>query len=162
VEALRNGTLDAGFIRMPLQEPDLSITLVNREPFAIVLPKGHPLSHKANLKLSDLAREPFIAYGERWAPAFYQTWTGLCREAGFTPNVIQETGEMDTAVGLVAAGLGVAILPEGITRRNRGILRIKVLLREKLRSEIGIAFAADRETPLLKHLVAVARQVGRR
>ena len=162
VEALRNGTLDAGFIRLPLQEPDLSITPVDREHFAVVAAKSHPLARKRDLAVRDLAGEPFIAYGERWAPAFYQSWTGICRAAGFTPNVIQETGEMDTAIALVAAGLGVAIVPEGVARRNRVVVAVKVLLREKVRSEIGIAVVASRQTPLLKRLVSVARQVGRR
>jgi DNA-binding transcriptional LysR family regulator len=162
VEALREGRIDAGFVRMPLREKDLTITLVDREPFAIVLPKSHPLAHKPALTVGDLAEEGFIAYGERWAPAFHQRWTGICRSAGFTPRIVQETAEMDTAVGLVAAGLGVAILPEGITRRNRKIVAVKVLLREVTRSEIGIAVVERSQTPLLKRLVAVARQVGQR
>ncbi len=161
LDGIRNGLLDAGLIRMPLEEADMSITLVHREPFAVALPKNHPLARNRELRVRDLAHQPFIAYGERWAPAFYQTWTGICRDAGFSPNIIQETGEMDTAAALVAAGLGVAILPEGITRRNRKILAVRTLLREKARSEIGIAFASKRETPLLNRLVAVAKQVGR-
>ena len=159
VEMLRSGELDAGFVRMPLREPGLSIALVSREPFAIVVPKGHALAKKG-LRVGDLAREPFVAYGERWAPAFYQAWTGLCRSAGFTPTIVQETGEMETAIALVAAGLGVAILPEGVTRRHRGVVAVEVLREEKVRSEIGIVVPTVRQTPLLKRLVAVARDVG--
>jgi DNA-binding transcriptional LysR family regulator len=72
--------------------------------------------------------------------------------------VIQETAEMDTALALVAAGLGVAILPEGITRRHRRVFRIKVLNREKVYSEIGIATPRDRQTLLLGHLISTAKQ----
>ncbi len=161
VEALQSGTIDAGFVRLPLRVRELSITTVDRESFAIVLSKSHPLARKADLEVGDLREEAFIAYGERWAPAFYQNWTGLCRAAGFTPNVIQETAEMDTAIALVAAGLGVAILPEGITHRNRKIVAVKVLQQEKIRSEIGIAVVTNRQTPLLKRLIAVAKEVGR-
>ena len=160
VEGLRSGTIDAGFVRLPLPEPGLSIALIDREPFAMVVSKNHPLAKKKDWRVEHLAGEPFIAYGERWAPAFYQSWTGICRLAGFTPNVVQETAEMDTAVALVAAGLGVAILPEGITRRNRRILAVKVLARQKIQSEIGIAVLADRQTPLVRRLIAVAQQVG--
>jgi LysR family transcriptional regulator, benzoate and cis,cis-muconate-responsive activator of ben and cat genes len=160
IEALRNGTLDAGFIRMPLKEPGLTITLLTREPFAIVLPKEHPLTRKADLQLRDLVREPFVAYGERWAPSFYQRWTSLCRNAGFTPNITQETGEMETAIALVAAGLGVAILPEGITRRHRSVVAVFALKDEQIQSEIGIAVLSASQTPLLKRLVAIAKQVG--
>jgi DNA-binding transcriptional LysR family regulator len=161
VEALRLGTLDVGFVRMPLREKDLNITLVAREAFAIAVSKRHPLAEKPDLQVRDLAGEDFIAYGERWAPAFYQRWTGLCRNAGFTPNVVQETGEMDTAAALVAAGLGVAILPEEIARRHRRLLSVRVLSNEKIRSDIGVAFAGVRQTPLITRLVSIAKQVGR-
>ncbi len=160
VEGLRSGTIDAGFVRLPLPEADLSVSLVHREPFAMVLSKIHPLAKKRDWGLEDLVAEPFIVYGERWAPAFYQRWTSICRAAGFTPNVVQETGEMDTAIALVAAGLGVAILPEGVTRRNRRMLAVKVLTRHKIQSEIGVAVLADRHIPLVKRLIAVAKQVG--
>jgi LysR family transcriptional regulator, benzoate and cis,cis-muconate-responsive activator of ben and cat genes len=160
VEGIRNGTLDAGFVRMPLKETGLHITLISREPFAIVLPREHPLARKADLRVGDLMNEPFVAYGERWAPSFYQRWTALCRNAGFTPKITQETGEMETAIALVAAGLGVAILPEGITRRHRGVIFIRSLKNEQIRSEIGIAIPSARQTPLLKRLVVIAKQVG--
>jgi len=162
VEALRAGTLDAGFVRMPVTEEGLTVTLVHREPFAIVISKSHPLAREKKLTVEHLAGEPFISYGRRWAPAFYEAWTGICRNAGFSPNVVQETAEMNTAVALVAAGLGVAILPEGITRGHRRVLVIKVLQREKTRSEIGIATLTNRQSPLLRHLMATAKQVGRR
>jgi DNA-binding transcriptional LysR family regulator len=157
LEALRAGTIDAGFVRMPLTAQDLSVDLVHREPFALVLSRSHPLARKEDLSVKDVAHEPFIAYGRKWAPDYYDNWTEICRRAGFIPTVIQETAEMATALALVAAGLGVAILPQGITTRNRGVLKIKVLNREKLYSEIGIAIPHANRTPLLRHLLATAK-----
>lgn len=95
-----------GFVRMPLTEDGLTTTVIHREPFAIVLPKAHPLVEKNDLTVKDLAPEPFIAYGKRWAPSFHERWIELCLDAGFAPRVVQETGEMSTALALVAAGLG--------------------------------------------------------
>jgi LysR family transcriptional regulator, benzoate and cis,cis-muconate-responsive activator of ben and cat genes len=158
VGALRSGILDAGFVRMPLQEEDLTVSLIHREPFAIVLAKNHPLAREKNLYVRHLAREPFVAYGHSWAPSFYESWTGICRRAGFTPAVVQETGEMETALALVAAGLGVAILPEGMARRHHRVFHIKTLQQEKTYSEIGIATLREGRTPLLDHLVLTARQ----
>ncbi len=162
LEALRAGTIDAGFVRMPLIAQDLSIELVHREPFAMVLSRSHPLARKKDLAVKDLAREPFIAYGRRWAPDFYDHWTGICRRAGFTPTVIQETAEMATALALVAAGLGVAILPEGITKRSQRVFKAKTLKQEKAYSEIGIATRQDTETPLLRHLITTAKDFVKR
>ncbi len=159
VEALRSGALDVGFLRLPLQESGFSIMRVAQEPFAVALPKHHPLARRRSVSVRDLAQEPFVAYGERWAPAFYQRWTSLCRAADFTPRIVQETGEMETAIALVAAGLGVAILPAGITRRHGGIIAVKVLTQERTRSEIGLAFVSARQTPLLRQFVSIAEQV---
>jgi LysR family transcriptional regulator, benzoate and cis,cis-muconate-responsive activator of ben and cat genes len=160
VEALRAGVIDAGFVRMPLKEEGLSLDLVHREPFAIVVSKSHPLARQKNLSVKQLSDMPFITYGRRWAPAFFDHWTGICRDAGFSPTIVQETAEMETALMLVAAGMGVAILPEGITRRNRKIVAVTVLNREKIRSEIGIATAQNKQTPLLQQLIATAKKIG--
>jgi len=160
VDALRTGIIDAGFVRMPLKEEGLSLDLVYREPFAIVVSKSHPLARQKDLSVKQLSDMPFIAYGRRWAPTFFDHWTGLCRDAGFSPTIVQETAEMETALMLVAAGMGVAILPEGITRRNRKIVAVTVLNREKIRSEIGIATAQNKQTPLLQHLIATAKKIG--
>lgn len=160
VDALRSGAIDAGFVRMPLEEDGLAVSVVHREPFAIVLSKNHVLAREKDLSVRQLAQEPFVAYGRRWAPSFYESWTGICRRAGFSPSVVQETGEMDTALALVAAGLGVAILPEGMAKRHRRVFRIKTLGRDKTKSEIGIATLQDGKTPLLEHLIATARKLA--
>jgi DNA-binding transcriptional LysR family regulator len=162
IEALRTGAIDAGFVRMPLEVDGLSVSLVQREPFAIVLSKSHPLAREKDLSVKHLAQEPFISYGRRWAPAFYDSWTEICRRAGFSPIIAQSTGEMDTALALVAAGLGVAILPEGIVRGNRRVFKIKVLHNEKVRSEIGIATRQDNQSPLLQHLIDTAKDCMKR
>lgn len=162
VEALAARTLDAGFVRLPLTAPSLSITPLHGEPFALVIAKNHPLARQKRLTVAHLAQEPFIAYGQRWAPEFYQTWTGICRRAGFTPVVVQETAEMDTALALVAAGMGVAILPEGVANRYRRTLRVERLADEKVRSQIGIAVARDSVNPLTENLIALAQKVTKK
>lgn len=162
IDALKNGTIDVGFVRLPLAVEGLSIELIHREPFAIVLTKSHRLASDKLLTVRKLAQEPFIAYGKKWAPAFYDHWTDLCTRAGFTPNVLQETAEMETALVLVAAGLGVAILPEQITKRSRSILAIKPLSGEKIVSEIGIALPTNRTTPLAQRFANLSKQIGLR
>lgn len=162
VEALEAHTLDVGFVRLPLTAPKLAITQLHSEPFVMVLPKTHKLAREKNLTVAHLAEEPFVIYGQRWAPEFYQSWTGICRRAGFTPVVVQETAEMDTALALVSAGLGVGIMPEGVANRRRRVLRIRPLVDEVTRSEIGIAVARDTSDPLRDNLLALAKQVVKR
>lgn len=160
IDALKSGNIDVGFVRLPLAVEGLSIELIHREPFAMVLPKTHRLASDKTLSVRQLAGEPFIAYGRRWAPSFYEHWTAICRKAGFIPNIVQETAEMETALVLIAAGLGVGILPEGITKRGRSMVKIKPLEGEKVISEIGVAVLTRRTTPLLQRFVTLCKEVG--
>lgn len=162
VEALEAHTLDVGFVRLPLTAPRLTVTPLHSEPFALVLNRSHPLAKQKHLTVAMLAGEPFVAYGSKWAPEYYQLWTGICRDAGFTPQVVQETAEMATALALVAAGMGVAILPEGVVLSHARTLLVKTLSKEKARSEMGIAVARDRDNPMVENLIGVAKELSRR
>ena len=160
IDALKSGSIDVGFVRLPLSVDGVLIEAIHRESFAAALPKNHPLASNKPFTLRQLAGEQFIAYGRKWAPAFYEHWTQICREAGFIPHVVQEAAEMETALVLIAAGLGVGIFPEGIARRSRSILSVKPLPNEKITSEIGVAVRMSRTTPLVERLVAVSKQIG--
>ncbi len=162
IETLKTGSIDVGFLRLPVSVDGLSIEAIHRERFAVVLSKAHPLASAKTLTVRELAAEPFVAYGRKWAPSFYDHWVAICRRAGFAPNVVQEVAEMDTALVLVAAGIGVAILPEGIARRSRSGVKVKPLTRERSVSEIGVAVQTNRTTPLLQRFVKVSKQVGAR
>ena len=160
IEALRQRALDVGIVRLPLRENDIDVLPLSSEPFAIALSKQHPLRSSKTITVRDLAEEGFVSYGERLAPAFFQHWTGLCRKAGFTPRIVQEVAEMETAMALVAAGVGVAIVPEGIAKRHSRSLIVVSLKAERIRSEIGLAFLKVNPTVLAKRLVHSATGSG--
>ena len=160
VDAIRQRLLDVGVVRLPLREPDIEVFPLSSEPFAIAFAKTHPLRLRPGVGVVDLQQEAFISYSERLAPAFFQHWTGLCRKAGFTPRIVQEVAEMETALALVSAGLGVAILPEGVVKRYSRTLVVLPLKEERIRSEIGLAFLKLNPPPLARRLVASATTAG--
>jgi LysR family transcriptional regulator, benzoate and cis,cis-muconate-responsive activator of ben and cat genes len=147
-------------VRLPLHEVDLDLIPLLSEPFAIVLSKQHRLRVQANISVRDLKHEQFVAYTEGQAPAFFQHWTGICRRAGFTPRIVQEVSEMETAVTLVAAGVGVGILPEGVARRYSRSLVVRSLREERVRSEIGLAFLKANPPSVAQQLIASVSQSG--
>jgi len=161
VQELLNGTVDIGFVRLPLVHDDLSLQVAHREPFVIVLPKGHALAKRPRVRLADLKREPFVAYGRHWAPGFFDSIVRLCSDAGFTPNIVQETGEMYTAIALVAAGVGVAILPRSIVLAQRANIAVKPLPATLGLSEIAIATRKDHDTPLLRSFLKIAAKASK-
>jgi DNA-binding transcriptional LysR family regulator len=154
LEALRMRTLDVGIVRLPLREPDLEVFPLSSEPFAIIISKQHRLRTQRKIAVRDLEGEPSISYSERLAPAFFQHWTGLCRKAGYTPRISQEVSEMETALALISAGVGVGIMPEGVARRYSRSLILVALKEERIRSEIGLAYLKLNPPALVRQLVA--------
>jgi DNA-binding transcriptional LysR family regulator len=155
VKGLIGKTIDVGFLRLPLSNDQLSITVIHREPFVAVLPKDHPLARNRQIRVEQLRNESFIAYGRRWAPGFYDTVVQICTGAGFHPNIVLETGEMYTAVALVAAGAGVAILPRSVVlSQEKNIVRMP--LHASVSSEIAIAVRKNEQSSLVSSFVALA------
>jgi len=118
VAALVAGDLDVGFVRGAETDPRLHVELFAREPLVIALYRDHPGAATARVSLSSLADDPWVLFPRAIAPQLYEQVVKLCREAGFTPNVVQESREVYTTVGLVGAGVGVTIVPETVRRMS--------------------------------------------
>jgi DNA-binding transcriptional LysR family regulator len=162
IARLEEGTLDAGFLRLPVIHRKLDVLPIHKEPFVVVLPVGHPLASKDGFQPLDVQKEDFLAYGRRWAPNFFDRWVSIFERVGFTPRIVQETGEMSTLLALVAAGLGIAVVPSGLAEKSgQGVVIRRLPARSPL-SEIGVAFRSGNENPLVTKLCAVARSVGRK
>ena len=82
---------------------------IGTEPLRLALPRDHRFSRRQRIRLKDLAREPFIAL--RPTSALRELVDDLCRQAGFRPTVVFEGDDLTNLRGLVAAGLGVAVVP---------------------------------------------------
>ncbi len=121
-EAFREGRIQVGFLRPPVDGSIATRTLLE-ETLVAALPADHSLADAQKVSLSELAGEDFVLAPRPSGPAVYDRIVGLCRRAGFSPNVAQESAELQTVAGLVAAGVGVALLvgrPEHLLR-HRGV-----------------------------------------
>jgi DNA-binding transcriptional LysR family regulator len=118
LEPLLNGELDLGVMRNTRLPDALQHQLLLREPLLAVVPNGHPLTQKTpgTLRFSDLAQEPFVFFSREVGTALYDEILALLANAGIAPYITQEVGEAMTIIGLVAAGLGISILPMSFGR----------------------------------------------
>ncbi|MHA7846919.1 LysR family transcriptional regulator [Serratia sp. D1N4] len=118
LEPLLNGALDLGVMRNTRLPDALQHQLLLREPLLAVVPNGHPLTHVApgKLRFTDLAQEPFVFFSREVGTALYDEILALLANAGVAPYITQEVGEAMTIIGLVAAGLGISILPTSFGR----------------------------------------------
>jgi DNA-binding transcriptional LysR family regulator len=114
VEALLAGRIDLALLRLPVDEPGLRVTTLRRERLIVALPETHRLSRRRRLRMQDLREEDLIVHASHGRSVMHATVMALCREAGFQPRVRHEVAETSTLVTFVAAGLGVAIVPEPV------------------------------------------------
>lgn len=112
VERLLNSRLDVGFFYLPCEEEGLEFRPVSRESFVVALPDGHALAAEPEVELAHLGDEPFILPMRYKMPGLYAQVIEACRAAGFTPWAVQkDVWLIQTIVGLVAGGIGVALVP---------------------------------------------------
>ncbi|HYH11959.1 MAG TPA: LysR family transcriptional regulator, partial [Thermomicrobiales bacterium] len=122
VDRLRDGALHVGFLRPPIHEPALETQVVARERLLVVVPVRHRLAKRESVDLRELAGERFILFPRSQGPGSHDRIIRLCHEAGFVPEIGQEAVEMQTIVGLVAARLGVSIVPDSVRHlRTEGV-----------------------------------------
>lgn len=110
-QALLHGSLDLAIVRGPFRHHGLIVELLVSEPILAVLNADRPGVLSGRVRLRDLAEEPFLMFQRAAAPALYDALTGMCRDAGFTPNISQSPDSWPSIAALVSAGLGVALAP---------------------------------------------------
>lgn len=117
VDALREGLIDIGLIRLPVMDELITTELAYSEPLSVALPTGHPLlGQREPIALSALAASSFVTYEPRRGFNYHADLHALCRLSGFKPNIVHEAPTTEAVVGIVACGQGVAIVPESAQR----------------------------------------------
>ncbi|GLQ99697.1 LysR family transcriptional regulator [Dyella mobilis] len=113
--AVRSGQIDVGFVRdVPSHEDDaraLRLDIIDREPLLLALPSGHRLADRPSLELGEVAGEPFVIQPRELAATLYDRLVRLASKAGFHPVVRQQAQQINGLLALVAAGIGLALIP---------------------------------------------------
>ncbi|MDT0345994.1 LysR family transcriptional regulator [Streptomyces litchfieldiae] len=148
VAALRRGDLDLGLLRPPSPPvPGLRTRLVAREPLVAAVPGDHALAERAVLTPADLAGEPFVLFPRERGPWLYDLIVDYCRAGGGAPpRVAQEAVMMQTITALVAAGLGLALVPSS----QRAVVRRGVVFRplaDPPMADLAVTWPENEPTP---------------
>lgn len=156
VQELHARRIDLGLVRLPLAHAhDFHLKVVRRERMIAVLPIGHRLAARRTVRLADLADETFMVFPISRVPSLHAQTLTACQAAGFSPKVALEAWQMPTMVSLVAAGVGVALLPEQI----KNIPHAGVVYRDirdsfaGLDLEIALAWRKDLRSTLCQRIV---------
>jgi DNA-binding transcriptional LysR family regulator len=155
--ALAAGRIDAGFLRAAEAPPGIRLQTLLTEPVLAALPADHRLARHDRLALSELAAEPFVFFPRHRSVLGYDEFIASCRAAGFSPAIVQEASGV-SALGLVAAGLGVTVLAASYQALSVAGVRLVPLAGHQL--ALQVAWAADSTNPALPGFLDTAGQVA--
>jgi DNA-binding transcriptional LysR family regulator len=142
---LEDGRLDAAFVRpSSLIADSLELRHFPSEPMKIVIPRSHPLASRRALPLSALAQDPFIMFPRSNGVALYDEVIRACRESGFEPMINQQAPQLSSLVNLVAAGLGVSVVPEAIAQIKLDGVRYLDIRGPRPLAKLAFAYARDK------------------
>jgi DNA-binding transcriptional LysR family regulator len=161
-EMLLDNRIDVAVLR-PLYEDSRILTQpIVRSRFVVALPAGHRLLRKRSVKMTDLAGEDLVSLPKRIGPSFYGQIMSFCSRAGFVPNVVREASDAQAVIGLVAAGMGVAVVPESVRKLNTDGVEYRLISDIPETAEIVLAWEKANNSEVLKRFVRIAAKALRK
>ncbi|BCJ47133.1 LysR family transcriptional regulator [Actinoplanes ianthinogenes] len=155
LDGLLDGTYDLVVLRPDgLTRPEADIRVLRSERLIAVLPDWHDLADRDYIDLAELAPDPFVTHFSGHRSSMHEHVLAACAAAGFRPTSIMEVGETATLVVFVAAGLGVALVPEAVRSLDlEGVAY--VLLTDAPRIDLAIATRTGETSPAVRQVADI-------
>lgn len=160
-QALDSRKIDLGFTGlMPAAGNEgLVFERVTFDTILVALPARHPLAKKSKLRLTDLASYFFIGMAEKTHPGARKWLLATCESSGFTAKILQEADSEPAAIKFVAAGLGVALMPDQIADLKHDGVTFHTLS-PPLRREAAIAWREDNPSKPLRDYIRIVKDLS--
>ncbi len=156
MQKLEHGELDATFFRPGLDDPDgVRLKRLPDEPMVVALPASHALAKRKTLPLALLAKEPFILFPRLIGLSLYDDVVRACREAGFELKVAQEAPQISSVVNLVAADLGVSIVPASISQIKLAGVAYRPIEGPPAVARLALAVLRSKRSPVTENLMSL-------
>jgi DNA-binding transcriptional LysR family regulator len=161
VAMIREGTVDAAFIRPPFEADEVvAYTPLLHEKMVVAVPRGHRLATRKTTTLALLSEEVFVFYHRNVRPGLTDAVIAACERSGFRPRLSQEAPQLTSTLNLVAAGLGISIVPESLKHlRTNDIVYLR-LTGDAPQAALGLASRADGRSPAVGNFIAVALRIA--
>lgn len=156
IQALKSGLIEVGFGRIPIEDPAITTLVLRREPLVVAIPMNHPLAlKKAPLNLSELAHEIIILsrVGDR-PPSYTGLLLKAFQERQLPSPIIREESDLQLALGLVATGEGISIVPSSYEKIKFNVV-YQPLSDDSLSAAININFRKGDHSPLLQNTLDI-------
>lgn len=155
--ALRDRRIDVSFSRTAVNDDALASELAWRDPVVVALPRGHRLAASRRLALPDLKDEEFVSL-RLDSSGFALYLHDCCVEAGFVPRTSQQVVESQAIPSLVAAGLGVALVPASLQRVHRRGVAYRGLARKPPRADVYAIQRRAETSPVVRGFFAKLKE----
>ncbi|MEU2904890.1 LysR family transcriptional regulator [Streptomyces globisporus] len=153
-----DGSLDLGFVRLPVARPGVAHRVIDEEELVCALPSDDPLARRETVPLDVLAGEPFVSFPANSGSTVRDAMTEACENAGFTPRIVQEAPDSYTILALVAAGVGVTLTVTSVQHIQQNGLVYRPLAGPAVRLRAALAWRADNPSAALRAVLAVAEE----
>ncbi|MET7855901.1 LysR family transcriptional regulator [Streptomyces sp. NPDC005318] len=152
-----DGSLDLGFVRLPVTRPGVQYRVIDEEELLCALPSDHPLAGLERVPVEVLTEEPFVTFPANSGSTVRDATVGACEAAGFIPRVVQEAPDSYTILALVAAGVGVTLTVSSCRHIQQNGLVYRPLAGPSIRLRAALAWRTDNPSAALHAVLAVAQ-----
>jgi len=161
IEQLTEGRLDVGFLRPPTRYPaGISAIVVARQPIVVALPDNHRLACADAISPASLIGESFVAWPFETDTGLHRHLTALSQMGRFTPRIGGRAPDMLAIITMVAAGFGIAAVPQSIACLQIPGVTYRPLTRGAQQDELAAAFRKDERTPAVKAFIQHVRKLS--
>jgi DNA-binding transcriptional LysR family regulator len=160
LDDLLHARIDCGFLIPPLPDKaraTLDYMKVLEEPLILAAPSGLFGLQDGPIRLQDLPALPLIIFPRKISPALHDAILSCFTAAGVTPVIGQEAIQMQTIVGLVSAGMGMALVPQSVSNLMRPGVEYRALAAATPLVETGLAWRRDNASPVLHGFLELLR-----
>lgn len=160
LQALYDGDIRVGLVRMPLRAPEIELEPILEEPLVVALPTDHPLGVQESITIEEIADLPLIFFERRQEPGSHEQIVELLGRVGALPKVAQYAVHLQTVVGLVASDMGIAILPASARKLRRDGVVYRRLDAPDATSWLGLMWLEKEDSALIENFNDIIREVA--
>ncbi|HCY64518.1 MAG TPA: LysR family transcriptional regulator [Oxalobacteraceae bacterium] len=162
IQALKDGVIDVGIGRIRREDPNIRRIVLREEPLIVALPMDHPLAAvERDLQLREIANETLLVFPKAPRPSLADQVLSVFRDRGLEPVNVVEVKELQVALGLVAAGMGVTIIPKSVLGLKRSDVCYKSLDDLNLGSPIIMSIRAQDHSEDIQSFLALIYELYR-
>lgn len=159
IKALYEKQIHIGFIRSRQNNEMLFSEVCSEECLKLVLHLDHPLASLPNISIKALVDEPFILFPRHFGTNFYDLIISYFWEQGVNLNIVQEAIQMQTIVNLVAAGMGISVVPSSVETYKKSGVIYKEIQENTPKINLYAGWRQDEKSVVLENFLTVVREV---